>query len=217
MAVAADTAMRASRAGTSSADARPWPLPTELRSSAKRCTLDVRLLPNALPSASTPERQASRRHTNLIALLIQLRPDLRERAMFPQRAPVVKDGLRGAPDMALKRVLEFQQRLALESVTLLLQAFPHGRSARERLALGGALVTRPLVAARERQSGMSAGQPRVSRVFASHAPARSRTWIYRLGGGRLIHWTTRARPLEPLRVEGKATGATRLRFRRRDF
>ena len=25
-----------------------------------------------------------------------------------------------------------------------------------------------------------------------HAPARSRTWIYRLGGGRLIHWTTRA-------------------------
>src|SRR5205807_1753529 len=26
------------------------------------------------------------------------------------------------------------------------------------------------------------------------APARSRTWIYRLGGGRLIHWTTRARP-----------------------
>src|SRR5437660_2763964 len=27
-----------------------------------------------------------------------------------------------------------------------------------------------------------------------HAPARNRTWIYRLGGGRLIHWTTRARP-----------------------
>jgi hypothetical protein len=27
---------------------------------------------------------------------------------------------------------------------------------------------------------------------ADSAPARSRTWIYRLGGGRLIHWTTRA-------------------------
>ena len=25
------------------------------------------------------------------------------------------------------------------------------------------------------------------------APARSRTWICRLGGGRLVHWTTRAR------------------------
>jgi hypothetical protein len=33
----------------------------------------------------------------------------------------------------------------------------------------------------------------VSRPFP-HAPARSRTWIYRLGGGRLIHWTTRALP-----------------------
>src|SRR5207302_91975 len=29
--------------------------------------------------------------------------------------------------------------------------------------------------------------------FSKHAPARSRTWIYRLGGGRLVHWTTRAR------------------------
>jgi hypothetical protein len=29
-------------------------------------------------------------------------------------------------------------------------------------------------------------------TFSTHAPARSRTWIYRLGGGRLIHWTTRA-------------------------
>ena len=32
-----------------------------------------------------------------------------------------------------------------------------------------------------------------SRWLRRHAPARSRTWIYRLGGGRLIHWTTRAR------------------------
>ena len=38
------------------------------------------------------------------------------------------------------------------------------------------------------------------------APARSRTWIYRLGGGRLIHWTTRARPLAGGWAE-KATGA----------
>src|SRR5207302_3386057 len=34
---------------------------------------------------------------------------------------------------------------------------------------------------------------RQSQVLLLHAPARSRTWIYRLGGGRLIHWTTRAR------------------------
>ena len=39
------------------------------------------------------------------------------------------------------------------------------------------------------------------------APARSRTWIYRLGGGRLIHWTTRARPLGTAEDAGKATGA----------
>ena len=31
--------------------------------------------------------------------------------------------------------------------------------------------------------------------LSSHAPAGSRTWIYRLGGGRLIHWTTRASPI----------------------
>jgi hypothetical protein len=37
-------------------------------------------------------------------------------------------------------------------------------------------------------------KPRGSRPFVTNAPARSRTWIYRLGGGRLIHWTTRARP-----------------------
>jgi hypothetical protein len=96
-----------------------------------------------------PLLQASRRHTNLIALLVQFRPDLRERAVLPQRAPVVKDDLRGAPHLALERVLEFQQRLALEGVALLLQAFPHGRSACNRLALGGALVTRLLVATRE--------------------------------------------------------------------
>lgn len=33
---------------------------------------------------------------------------------------------------------------------------------------------------------------RAFRLHDAHAPARSRTWIYRLGGGRLIHWTTRA-------------------------
>src|ERR1700728_4468854 len=34
-----------------------------------------------------------------------------------------------------------------------------------------------------------------------HAPARSRTWIYRLGGGRLIHWTTRARERPPKAID----------------
>src|SRR5207237_10117695 len=36
-------------------------------------------------------------------------------------------------------------------------------------------------------------RPPFAGLFSS-APARSRTWIYRLGGGRLIHWTTRAKP-----------------------
>ena len=35
------------------------------------------------------------------------------------------------------------------------------------------------------------GVPPFQALYSS-APARSRTWIYRLGGGRLIHWTTRA-------------------------
>ncbi len=35
--------------------------------------------------------------------------------------------------------------------------------------------------------------PHNTKRSARNAPARSRTWIYRLGGGRLIHWTTRAR------------------------
>jgi hypothetical protein len=34
--------------------------------------------------------------------------------------------------------------------------------------------------------------PALAQTILASAPARSRTWIYRLGGGRLIHWTTRA-------------------------
>jgi hypothetical protein len=41
------------------------------------------------------------------------------------------------------------------------------------------------------------------------APARSRTWIYRLGGGRLIHWTTRALPIGARSGSRKATAAHR--------
>ena len=50
----ADAAMRASRAGTSDEDARPCPVPTALRNSAKRCTVDVKLVPSEPPLASTP-------------------------------------------------------------------------------------------------------------------------------------------------------------------
>ena len=46
--------------------------------------------------------------------------------------------------------------------------------------------------------------------FPVNAPAGSRTWIYRLGGGRLIHWTTRARPMSPQGL-AKATGACYVR------
>jgi hypothetical protein len=47
-------------------------------------------------------------------------------------------------------------------------------------------------------------------AFSPDAPARSRTWIYRLGGGRLIHWTTRACRSRCARP-AKATGARRTR------
>ena len=43
--------------------------------------------------------------------------------------------------------------------------------------------------------------------FRLHAPARSRTWIYRLGGGRLIHWTTRAH--RSRRAKGRPEGYRR--------
>ena len=54
---------------------------------------------------------------------------------------------------------------------------------------------------RRQASGSHTGVPgrRVARLAQAtvlclfrDAPAGSRTWIYRLGGGRLIHWTTRA-------------------------
>ncbi len=44
--------------------------------------------------------------------------------------------------------------------------------------------------------------PPHSRRFPQNAPARSRTWIHRLGGGCLIHWTTRAWPLAAGLSEG---------------
>ena len=51
--------------------------------------------------------------------------------------------------------------------------------------------------------------------FSVNAPAGSRTWIYRLGGGRLIHWTTRAWPIAPQGLAGKAIGAHRVRLSQR--
>ena len=57
---------------------------------------------------------------------------------------------------------------------------------------------------------------RLTSSFAGKsAPARSRTWIYRLGGGRLIHWTTRARvspagdgPTRRLQAASESPGMT---------
>jgi hypothetical protein len=52
-------------------------------------------------------------------------------------------------------------------------------------------------------------RPAQLQALSPHAPARSRTWIYRLGGGRLIHWTTRAQPGSAAGLPRKATGARR--------
>ena len=51
---------------------------------------------------------------------------------------------------------------------------------------------------RPRADGCMHRAPRARCMHRPHpasatAPARSRTWICRLGGGRLVHWTTRAR------------------------
>ncbi len=46
-----------------------------------------------------------------------------------------------------------------------------------------------------------------TRGFPPYAPARSRTWIHRLGGGCLIRWTTRAWPRTAPGGPSKATGA----------
>ncbi|MGO9763614.1 MAG: hypothetical protein ACLP1Q_20370 [Solirubrobacteraceae bacterium] len=89
----------------------------------------------------------------------------------------MEDHLCDAAHLALERILEFKQRLALESVALLHQAFPHGRSARRRFALRGALVTRLLVTAREnvadetRPGGHDEAEDRNPVGYRRHAPS----------------------------------------------
>ena len=51
-----------------------------------------------------------------------------------------------------------------------------------------------------RTNEMSPTSARGRLALRGHAPARSRTWIHRLGGGCLIHWTTRAQAIHGSRA-----------------